>query len=336
MSSLQHVRTLLQEALAHLAHLEAEATLNALPGHTNAAAAPQSWPTQEHVGGVKLDLSQATPAGRLPEHYAEGPVGAIDAPSSYVLIGADSPWVYERHQFIATEHGGATLIHPQYALTAAHVVCQPDGRGGFESTLSELRCSVAAGSRSVQTERFACNEVWIHPYYEGTHTNLRFDLALIRLPEPSMHQPADWIRTSNHTIQPNEVLRYYGMGLRSPGGALHETIHSGTMIATENVRQQVVELQALSDTFEQGFSGGPMYDADEGNLWVGTISGYLPPDEYGNRVSHIIPATFSHPWAMAQIAQIEAERNQWNGDVVVADNNWDNDWRNAPWRADAV
>ncbi len=303
--SISTIRSHLKQALDALDGLENEAPRPRLQHVSARAAGPEA--TDQPLG-IALDMSRATRSARLPEHHAEGPTSDTDAPSSYVLIGADMPLEYQGSMLTATEHGGGTLVHPRYVLTAAHVVCSADGRGGFTSELTELRCSVAAACRAVQTERFASNEVWIHPYYEGVHTNLRFDLALIRLPHASRHQPIRRENLAAHAVEPNEVLRYYGMGSREPQGQLHETIHSGTMVATDNIRSQIVELHAGSDTFEQGFSGGPMYDNDEQKLWAGTISGYLPAVEGGERVSHIIPATLSLPWVKAMINALEAER----------------------------
>lgn len=301
------IRSHLKQALDALERMENDAPRARLQ---NVSARPKNAVADDQPLGIALDMHRATPSARLPEHHAEGPTSDTDAPSSYVLIGADMPLEYQGAMLTATEHGGGTLVHPRYVLTAAHVVCSADGRGGFSTELTELRCSVAAACRAVQTERFASNEVWIHPYYEGIHTNLRFDLALIRLPYASRHQPIRLENLSAHAVEPNEVLRYYGMGSREPAGQLHETIHSGTMVATDNIRSQIVELHAGTDTFEQGFSGGPMYDNDEQKLWAGTISGYLPAVDGGERVSHIIPATLSLPWVGAMIDALEAERKE--------------------------
>ena len=101
--SLQRVRSLLSEALASLSQIEAE---QALADAQLSPGSVQSATPQANVGAFKLDLSAATPPARLPEHHGEGPIASVDAPSSYVLIGADSPFIFNGSPVTSTEHGG--------------------------------------------------------------------------------------------------------------------------------------------------------------------------------------------------------------------------------------
>lgn len=258
---------------------------------------------------IKLDMSKAKKAALVSRRAPSLPTvtdvdgDSFKVPSCYVLIGVEEAIEHPPGSgqiWPATEHGGGTLVAPEWVLTAAHVVCSVDpDTGELTSNADALNISIAPSSRDEHTEQMTATEVYVHAYYDGGMSQYSADLALIRLPVPSQYEPMQRADIAKHTLQPGELVGSFGMGAKSEGGQIHDQIQYQRMRAMPYIRDHVVKLSKEKGNFEQGYSGGPTFDDDEQRLWAGVISRYSRDPLTGVREFCIVPAPRAISWSDA-------------------------------------
>ena len=263
--------------------------------------------------GIRLDMSKAKPAARLEPIDNGGPAFDVQVPRGYVMAKVGTPGTGQYEGMQLNEHGAATLLADEdgmarYVLGCAHVptVVDPD-TGEFTSIANEYTLSIRPAQRSKQPLIYSCDEVYVHPYYEGTLGTYRWDLSLSVLPEPvNIAHAISRYDMSMHRVDAGEQLTYCGMGSVEENGMLHDKLHFGVMKATGRSRNHIAELVPVDDEFEQGFSGGPMYSRQQQMAWSGVISHYVK-DIGGPRKSYIIPASAALPWADQMITWLRSQ-----------------------------
>lgn len=265
--------------------------------------------------GVKLHMPNAQAVGPYTINEA-GPTSNVQVPRGYCMVEVISRETEGQFAgFDMTEHGGATLLadsngQAKYVLGCAHVPTVVNDDGTFSSIANQYRITVGNNSRAQRELVFDCNEVYVHPWYEGQTGVYRWDMSLSVLPEPvDISYAISRHDMSMHKVDAGEELMYCGFGSTEKHGPIHDTIHFGRMKATNTSKDQITELDYLDDQFEQGFSGGPFYSTKQSMAWSGITSHYV---ELGGdkRKSYIIPPTVALPWADAMITYLMERDSQ--------------------------
>jgi len=134
-----------------------------------------------HVSAIDADVEEVAKIDQRREERARI-IGGTDVPLNMY------PWFA---RFTNVYRCGATLISPEYVLTAAH--CINDQKFKLETYgglyVGALCNQFKAGSNCDQdVETIGMKEIFVHPQYNGTtYTN---DVALIRLETESEITPA--------------------------------------------------------------------------------------------------------------------------------------------------
>ena len=154
-------------------------------------------------------------------------------------------------------------------LTAAH--CFDEGWEGLTLIVGEAeRVDAAAVS-------YSSSRVVIHKLYEGQDTRLRYDLAMIVLPD----NPGGGLKlpqTPREILSVGEDVTIWGYGL-TEGGRVSERL-KWTVLPVAEVRPLIVRLDGALSGFRGGDSGGPVLrtNAAGEDVLVGVISHYDHPE----------------------------------------------------------
>ena len=118
-----------------------------------------------------------------------------------------SPWAGVASLSVGTGTYSATLIAPNYILTAAHVVAG--------ATLDSVTFNLNFGGDL--TQRIGAAEVFIHPDYHGFNSpNLNDDLAIIRLANP-VPAGVPIYGLQHDAFAPGTTLTFVGYGASGTG-----------------------------------------------------------------------------------------------------------------------
>lgn len=219
-----------------------------------------------------------------------------EGPKSYVRIEIDFPW----QDGVATEHGAGVMIAPDVCLTAAHLLSTTAITDLADAAYTEIRLSVGATNRGHSPLLVTSNQAIVHADYEGVNGVFRSDLMMLRTPRVPAANVIDIHAIRHHRVEMGEEVVCYGMGVHEDGpnkGQLRDVIRPVRLKAVKSLAG-IIELQPIGDEIgiSKADSGGPAYDVDEKQAFVGTISHYF--DTVGKyRSSFLIPATKGLEWA---------------------------------------
>jgi len=186
--------------------------------------------------------------------------------------------LYRDGQFIC----GATIIHPEWVITAGHCVFGYDEGQGF---FYQIRAGmVRRQSQAPWTQFRNLEEVFIHPKYDNTY--LKHDVALAKL-----NTPLHINRHVQAICLPADALMYPGAGSTCMATGWGDISEDGP--SSEELREvEVPILEKCGRSYNnityqicggyaeggkdscQGDSGGPLYCKDSSNNWYlgGVIS----------------------------------------------------------------
>jgi secreted trypsin-like serine protease len=241
----------------------------------------------------------------------------LPASASAVVGGQNASRPYP-HMAILKQDGsfvcGASLIAPDFVLTAAH--CVVDSRD-FKTPLAPSRLSFTLGTTNVSSsggETIGASEVVVHERFTGDASD-GFDVALVRLSRSSAQAP---IRIASPATQratwPGGARAWViGYGANVPLLGISYTsqlqeveipiVDDGSCADADATRLCAGELYGIKDSCN-GDSGGPLMvgDGNGGLLLVGTVSYGFEcgiPTQYG--VYGRVADTSLYEWIVGRV-----------------------------------
>ncbi|MGH2805699.1 MAG: S1 family peptidase [Actinomycetota bacterium] len=222
---------------------------------------------------------------------------AVNPPRAEAIVGGQLASEDYTHMAAFLENGsqicGASLIAPEWILSAAHCVGRTDPPSRYSFRIGGVRDLAEEGGETIAADR-----VIVHPEYEG----LGFDVSLFHLERPSTFAPISLANptTQRHLWEPDDIARVIGYGgqvflMPSVDEQLREV--DVPVVSDEDCEATV--FQGIDETTEvcagelhgtedscQGDSGGPLMVRDEQGQWLqmGVVSwgnGCAVPTQYG-------------------------------------------------------
>ena len=233
------------------------------------------WSLGLLIWGVQ---SYAARTGLEPHVVGGNTVEAAAYPWMVAIVRSDDPAVYRG--FVS----GATLIHPSWALTAAHSV---DGLGPEDI---ELLIGVDSLLVPGNVPRRRVSSIVRHPRYDHGSETAGFDLALLRLEEPVLETPTLPVSPQPSLPRAGARTRAIGWGRTTHNGFRSTTLQSVDLPIMAKADVDVAALyggELPADVFLAGYaeggkdtcegdSGGPLLDRDpQSGAWrlLGVILG---------------------------------------------------------------
>ncbi len=252
--------------------------------------------------GVSLGLAAITPASAI--------VGRHDRPPERYLANPE-----EYAQVIDLDNVGATLVAPQWMITAAHAVEDME-----DQPLTEW--SVQIGGRTIPYDK-----VVIHPRHIGHSVDSDFDLALVHLTHPVAIAPAplyEW------TDEPDHVGTIVGRGGSGVGSQSMNALARDNRLRVASNHVEAVFEHSIVTTFSippdgedlegapgLGDSGGPLFIEREGVRYLAGVISFNASEAdhplYGSLHAYARISTH-RDWIEATIARSDAPSSirQWS------------------------